>query len=48
MLTIYNVNCSLRLADGSTILERVDALHDIKRWLESLSKDDHLLLVHLY
>ena len=23
-------------------------MHDIKRWLESLSKEDHLLLIHLY
>jgi len=30
------------------VLHEVDALHDIKKWLESLSEDDHLLLVHLY
>ena len=30
------------------VLHGVDALPDIKLWLESLSKDDHLLLIHLY
>jgi len=30
------------------VLHAVDALHDIKTWLESLSKDDHLLLIHLH
>ena len=30
------------------VLHGVDAVHDIKRWLESLSKEDHLLLIHLY
>ena len=30
------------------VLHGVNAVHDIKRWLESLSKEDHLLLVHLY
>jgi len=30
------------------VLHGVDALPDIKLWLESLSNDDHLLLIHLY
>jgi hypothetical protein len=30
------------------VLHGVDALIDIKTWLESLSKEDHLLLIHLY
>ena len=29
-------------------LHNVDALHDIKKWLESLSKEDHILLIHLH
>jgi hypothetical protein len=28
------------------VLHGVDALIDIKKWLESLSKEDHLLLIH--
>jgi hypothetical protein len=31
-----------------TVLHAVDTLHDIKKWLESLTKDDHLLLIHLH
>ena len=30
------------------VLHGVDAMLDIKKWLESLSKEDHLLLIHLY
>jgi len=30
------------------VLHGVDALIDIKKWLESLSQEDHLLLIHLY
>jgi len=30
------------------ILHFVDALMDINKWLENLSKEDHLLLVHLH
>ena len=30
------------------MLHAVDALHDIKAWLESLTKDHYLLLIHLH
>ena len=30
------------------VLHNVDAVHDIKKWLESLSKEDQLLLIHLH
>jgi hypothetical protein len=36
------------LYDNWKVLHNVNAVIDIKTWLESLSKEDHLLLIHLY